>query len=170
MLSIDGAVTRKATTDMTALVVAGQPADVRRCVIEHAEAGRWTGHELRERVWHWAERYPKSLRTVVIETNNGGDLCVEVLEPFPPNVEVIDYRNGGDKRLRIEAQAKQYRRGAVLHATRLPELEDQQCAWSPALLRAPGSDDLIDANSGAIRWCLFGWPGDIEPKLRAVRS
>ena len=139
MLSIDGAVTRKATSDMTALVVAGQPADVRRCVIEHAEAGRWTGHELRERVWHWAERYPKSLRTVVIETNNGGDLCVEVLEPFPPNVEVIDYRNGGDKRLRIEAQAKQYRRGAAQTTpARLPELEDQQCAWSPALLRAPG--------------------------------
>ena len=170
VLSIDGAVTRKATSDMTALVVAGQPADVRRCVIEHAEAGRWTGHELRERVWHYAELYPKSLRTVVIETNNGGDLCVEVLEPFPPNVEVIDYRNGGDKRLRIEAEAKQYRRGAVLHATRLPELEDQQCAWSPALLRAPGSDDLIDANSGAIRWCLFGWPGDVEPRLRPVRS
>ena len=25
--------------------------------------------------------------------------------------------------------------------------------------RARYLDDLIDANSGAIRWCLFGWPG-----------
>jgi Terminase RNaseH-like domain len=170
VLSIDGAVTRKTTSDMSALVVAGQPADVRRCVAEHAQAGRWTGRELRELVWHYAEQYPRTLHTVVIETNNGGDLCIEVLEPFPPGVEVIGYRNSGGKRQRIEALAKQYRRGAVLHATRLPELEDQQCDWSPSLLNSPGVDDLIDAASGAVRWCLFGWPGDVEPKLRPVRS
>jgi len=172
VLSIDGAVTRKATSDMTALVVAGQPADVRRCVVEHAEQGRWTGRELRERVWHYAELYPRSLSTVVIETNNGGDLCVEVLEPFPPGVEVIAYRNEGDKRLRVEALAKHYRRGAVLHATRVPELEDQQCSWSPGL-SGPGVDDLLDADSGAVRWFLTGWPGDTLPKshprLRSVR-
>jgi phage terminase large subunit-like protein len=85
-------------------------------------------------------------------------------------VQVIGYRNGGGKRQRIEALARQYRRGAVLHATRLPELEDQQCDWSPALLNSAGTDDLIDADSGAVRWCLFGWPGDVEPKLRPVRS
>lgn len=149
-------------------MVAGQPADTRRVVIEHAEAGRWTGRELRERVWHWAQTYPKSLDTVVVEVNQGGDLCVEVLEPFPPNVEVIPYRNGREKRLRIEAEAKHYRRGAVLHAARLPELEDQQCAWTPGAA-GPGVDDLLDAASGAVRWFLHGWPADVPPALRAVR-
>jgi len=167
-LSIDGAVTRKVTSDMTALTVGGQPADTRRVVVEHAEQGRWTGHELRERVWHYAELYPKSLTTVVIETNNGGDLCVEVLEPFPPGIEVIAYRNSGEKRLRIEAEARHYRRGAVLHAARIPVLEDQQCAWRPGA-SGPGVDDLLDANSGLIRWFLFGWPGDVAPTLRPVR-
>jgi len=28
--------------------------------------------ELRERIWTYAELYPRSLTTVVIETNNGG--------------------------------------------------------------------------------------------------
>lgn len=171
-LSIDGAVTRRATSDLTALVVGGQPHDPRRVIIEHAEHGRITGLELHDRIWDYAEIYPKSLRTVLVEVNNGGDRWREVLEPFPPSVEeVIEYTVGTHKRARIEGWARHYRRGAVLHAKRLPELEDQQCAWQPSGSgTAPGlSDDLLDAGSALTRYFLTGWPGDAPPKLRSVR-
>ena len=168
-LSIDGAVTRKITSNMTALVVGGQPHDPRRMIIEHAEQGRITGLELRERIWRYAELYPKSLRTIMIEVNNGGDRWREVLEPFPPTIdEVIEYTVGTHKRARIEGWHRHYRRGAVLHATRLPELEDQQCAWQPSgsSTMAGLADDLLDAGSALTRYFLTGWPGD---KLQAVR-
>ena len=171
-LSIDGAVTRKATSDLTGIIVGGQPSDVRRVVIEHAEQGRITGLELRERVWAYAKLYPKTLRTVLIEVNNGGDRWREVLEPFPPTVtDVIEYTVSGSKRQRIEGLHRDYHRGAILHATRLPELEDQQCAWQPlGSGSAPGCpDDLLDAEGALVRYCLTGWPGDIAPSLRTVR-
>lgn len=171
-LSIDGAVTRKATSDLTAIIVGGQPTDPRKVVIEHAEQGRITGLELRERIWAYAELYPKSLRTVLIEVNQGGDRWREVLEPFPPTIaDVIEYTVGGGKRHRIEGLHRNYDRGAVLHATRLPELEDQQCAWQPSGSgSAPGcADDLLDAASALVRHFLTGWPGDTPRRLSAVR-
>lgn len=162
-LSIDGAVTRKATSDLTGIVVGGQPTDPRKVVIEHAEQGRITGLELRERVWSYAALYPRSLTVVMIEVNQGGDRWREVLEPFPPCVEeVIEYTVGTHKRARVEGWHKHYHRGAVLHGTRLPELEDQQCAWQPhGSGSAPGClDDLLDAGSALTRYFLTGWPGD----------
>lgn len=159
VLSIDGAVTRKTTSNLTAIVVAGQPADPRRVVIEHAEQGRMAGHETRDRIWWYAQQYPRSLDTVCVEVNNGGDLWIEILQPFPPSITtVIAYRNIGHKRQRIEALWRRHQRGAVLHATRLPVLEDQQCAWQPSVTDQP--DDLLDADSGAVRCLQDGWPGD----------
>ena len=171
-LSIDGAVTRKATSDLTAIVVGGQPDDVRRVVIEHAEQGRITGLELRERIWRYAALYPRSLDTVLIEVNQGGDRWREVLEPFPPSVtEVVEYTVGSSKRQRVEGLHRHYDRGAVLHATRLPELEDQQCAWQPSGSgSAPGCrDDLLDACSALVRHLLAGWPGDAPRRLTVAR-
>jgi hypothetical protein len=58
----------------------------------------------------------------------------------------------------------------VLHHPALEggELEDQQCLWTPGA----EDDDLLDADSGLVRWYLDGWPGD-QPaadrrRLRAV--
>ena len=161
-LSIDGAVTRKATSDLTAITVGGAATDPRKVVIEHAEQGRIRGLELRERIWEYAKIYPRSLRVVLIETNNGGDRWREVLEPFPECIEeIIEYTVSGTKRQRIEGLHRHYDRGAILHATRLPELEDQQCAWDPTATE----DDLLDSEAGLVRWALTGWPGDGPPPV-----
>jgi hypothetical protein len=158
VLSIDGAVTRKASSDLTAVVVGGQPrSDPRKVILEHAEQGRITGRELRERIHAYAALYPTSLTTVLVEINQGGALWEEVLEPWPDQiVRVIPYTVSGGKRQRIEAFARWYDRGAILHATRLPELEDQECSWTAAAT----TDDLLDAGSALARYLLTGWPGD----------
>ena len=64
--------------------VAGQA--FQRVNVEHAEQGRITGLELRERIWTYAELYPRSLTTVVIETNNGG-LWREVLGAYETPID-----------------------------------------------------------------------------------
>jgi hypothetical protein len=172
-LSIDGAVTRRATSDRTALVVGGQTHEgARQVIVEHAEMGRITAHELQARIWAYADLYPESLDTVLIDGTNGGELWFEVLEPWPDTVEyVIVYSLTGHKRARIEALHRRYTRGAVPHAMRLPELEDQQCAWIPPAtgVRDTQPDDLLDAESGLVRWFLDGWPGDEIPDDRDER-
>jgi len=57
-----------------------------RVNVEHAEQARITGLEMRERIWTYAELYPRSLTTVVIETNNGGALAVRYLLTGWPGV------------------------------------------------------------------------------------
>lgn len=172
-LSIDGAVTRKATSDRTAITVGGVAHEgAREVVIEHAEMGRITAHELQTRIWTYAEMYPETLDTVLIDGTNGGELWREVLEPWPDSIEwVIVYSLTGHKRARIEALHRRYTRVAVLHATRLPELEDQQCAWVPPATagRDTQADDLLDSESGLVRWFLDGWPGDEVPPDVAAR-
>lgn len=159
VISIDGAVTRKSTSNHTAIVVAGQLSDPRRVLIEHAEQGKITGLETRERIWDYCEIYPETLHALVIEVNQGGDRNLEVLAGLPSQLtQIIPYRNSTGKRQRIEGLARRYHTGAILHHPALQggELEDQQCLWRPGA----EDDDLLDAEAGAERWLLDGWPGD----------
>ena len=169
-ISIDGAVTTKSTSNHTAIVVGGQLPDRRKVLIEHAEQGRITGLQLRERIWDYAELYPTTLHTLLIEVNQGGDRNLEVLDPLPAQLTtIIPYRNSTGKRQRIEGLARRYHRGAVLHHPGLEggELEDQQCLWIPGA----EEDDLLDADAGLVRWFLDGWPGDPTAEdRRALRS
>jgi hypothetical protein len=169
-ISIDGAVTTKSTSNHTAIVVGGQLPDPRKVLIEHAEQGKITGLQLRERVWDYCERYPRTLHTLLIEVNQGGDRNLEVLDSLPTQLTtIIPYRNSTGKRQRIEGLARRYHRGAILHVPELEggELEDQQCLWVPGA----EEDDLLDADAGLVRWFLDGWPGDpsaADRRLRAV--
>lgn len=158
-ISIDGAVTTKSTSNQTAIVVGGQLPDPRKVLVEHAEQGRITGLQLRERIWDYCELYPQTLHTLLIEVNQGGNRNLEVLDPLPSQLTtIIPYRNSTGKRQRIEGLARRYHRGAVLHHPELEngELEDQQCLWVPGA----EEDDLLDADAGLVRWFLDGWPGD----------
>lgn len=166
-ISIDGAVTRNAKSNHTAIVVGGQLPDPRLVLIEHAEQGKITGLQLRERVWDYCEIYPETLDTLLIEVNQGGERNLEVLAGLPSQLTtIIPYRNSTGKRQRIEGMARRYHTGAILHhpAIKDGELEDQQCLWRPGA----EDDDLLDAEAGLERWFLDGWPGD--PSARDRRT
>lgn len=147
VLYVDPAMTNNRRSDQTALVVVGVDAAGRRAVVEHAEAGSLHGVELRERIWSLVERHPRTLREVVVEANQGGDRWREILRPLPQGVRLDLEHVSGSKRSRLEVALDHYQRGAVVHARRLPVLEDQALAWSPAADR----DDVLDALAGALR-------------------
>lgn len=159
ILSIDGAVTKKATSDHSAvavLAVSGStPATMRVCV-EHAESGHWSRTELKERAWALTAQYPRSLRTWLVDATGSGDHWLEALSPPPPGVEIVPFTTTTDpKRHRIETLFDDYARGAVLHGRRLPALEGQMVSWKPGK-SGPAVDDLIDAVRAGKDFLLYG--------------
>jgi hypothetical protein len=159
ILSIDGAVTRKATSDHSAvavLAVSGStPATMRVCV-EHAESGHWSRTELKERAWALTAQYPRSLRTWLVDATGSGDHWLEALSPPPPGVEIVPFTTTADpKRHRIETLFDDYARGAVLHGRRLAGLEGQMVSWKPGK-SGPAVDDLIDAVRAGKDFLLYG--------------
>lgn len=155
VLSIDTAVTRKDTSDYTALAVVGSDGLRQRASVENAWAGKVTGGQIREMIWQWCSKppYPDTLREVIIEVNQGGDLWSEILLPLPPRVRLVPYPARGNKTVRIKHLHRQYERGAVWHHHRLLALETQQVQWPHVL-----NDDLVDTVAAGVRWAI----GDIQ--------
>lgn len=171
ILSIDGAVTRKATSDHSAvavLAVSGStPATMRVCV-EHAESGHWSRTELKERAWALTAQYPRSLRTWLVDATGSGDHWLEALSPPPPGVEIVPFTTTADpKRHRIETLFDDYARGAVLHGRRLAALEGQMVSWKPGK-SGPAVDDLIDAVRAGKDFLLYG-DASRAPAKKGVR-
>lgn len=150
VLYADVATTNNARSDLSALVLVGLDRTGRRAVVEYAEAGRWWGRELYDRMVQLTEAMPGTLREWVVETNQGGDRWREILAPVPRGVVLDTEHVSGSKRSRIEAALAEYQRGAVEHAMPMPQLEQQMLAWTPAA----DEDDLLDALAGALRRVL----------------
>ncbi len=153
-LFIDGAVTRKVTSDRTAMVIVGRDQARRHAVIEYAQAFRISAETLRQRIHRLKARKP-TLRTVIVEVNNGGDLWEEMLtlegrEPLPRGLKLVTDWASVSKQARVEQALQWYETNRVFHAKEFVELEREMVMFpSPRI-----TDDLVDAATGALRWAL----------------
>jgi hypothetical protein len=147
-LSVDGAVTTRATSDFTGLSVVswtppveGLPA---RCMVEFAQAVRLQGAALRDRVMQILESFPH-IGAVLVETNQGGDMWHEVLHGLP--VKVVTVHNSEPKTVRAGRLLNLYQLipTRVVHAEPLPALEEQMTAFPNVL-----HDDLVDSVGNAV--------------------
>lgn len=144
MLSIDPATTAKRASDFTGLAVVSWSAQHRRCTVHAALALKVApGPLLRDRVLALLDEYPQ-IGLILIEVNQGGDTWQSVLHHMPVKVKTVHQNE--PKFTRAEAVLNHYQRGRVLHARRLPELEQQMCAFP----KAP-NDDMVDAAGSAVR-------------------
>lgn len=144
MLSIDPATTAKKASDFTGLAVVAWSAERRRCTVHAAWALKVPpGPLLRDRVLAILDEFPQ-IGLILIEVNQGGDTWQSVLHHMPVRVKTVHQNE--PKFTRAEAVLNHYQRGRVLHARRLPELEQQMCAFP----KAP-NDDMVDAAGSAIR-------------------
>lgn len=143
VLSIDPAVTTKEKSDYTALaLVAYDRHSDRACVLNVWNRRIPPGEPLRELVLAILDEYPQTLG-VLVESNQGGDTWRTILHGLPVRLDAV--HQTAAKELRAEHLLNHYQRGRVLHAQRIPALENQMLAF-------PGGafDDCIDAVGTAV--------------------
>ena len=153
-LSVDGAVTTKKNSDFTGLSVVswappragaeGQPGTPARCLVKFAQAVKLKGKPLRARILQILESFPE-VGAILVESNQGGDLWLEVFHNLP--VKVVTFTNSDKKETRAERLLNLYQLipTRVMHAEPLPALEEQMVAFP----KAP-NDDLVDSVGNAV--------------------
>lgn len=84
--------------------------------------------------------------TIVVEINQGGDMCEFVIHTIDRYVPVTKVRASKGKYTRAEPVSALYEQGKVHHVGFFAELEDQLCEWEPG----NNSPDRLDALVWAI--------------------
>ena len=125
-------------------------------------------HSLRARPERWAHAVREAVVVhgadhVVAEANQGGDMVRAVLQAAAPELTVKLVHASRGKRARAEPVAALYAAGRVGHAIRMPELEDQMCAFGSD--EETASPDRVDALVWALA-ALFG--KEAEPRMRRL--
>lgn len=82
---------------------------------------------------------------VVIETNQGGDMCRNTLRTVRPALPVKEVRASRGKHVRAEPISALYQTGRVFHVGTFPELERQLCLFTAEGYEGNGSPDRADA-------------------------
>ncbi len=83
--------------------------------------------------------------SIVIERNQGGDMCRHTLRTVRPSLPVIEVTATRGKHVRAEPIAALYALGKISHVGTFPELEQQMCQMTAAGYAGEGSPDRCDA-------------------------
>ena len=160
VVAVDPAVTAKAGSDETGIIVAGVGFDDRGYVLEDASLkaspGEWARAAVEAyRRWH--------ADLIVAEINNGGDLVAHTVYTVDPHVSLTLVRASRGKLARAEPVAALYEQGKIDHAGAFEALETQMCEpW----VRSP---DRVDALVWAISELMLGEDEELLMRRGRVR-
>ena len=154
VVAVDPPATSRRTSDACGIVVAALDDNDRAVVLQDATLAA-------ARPQDWAARAVSLYRRheadcIVAEVNQGGDMVAAVLKTIDPAVPVREVRASRGKWLRAEPVAALYAQGRVVHAARMPELEDEMCDFGPDGLSGGRSPDRMDALVWAVHELLLG--------------
>ncbi|MCO5147013.1 MAG: terminase family protein [Aquamicrobium sp.] len=162
VVAVDPPATARRTSDACGIVVAGLDDTDRAVVLEDATLAAARPQDWAARAVALYRRYEADC--IVAEVNQGGDMVAAVLRTVDPAVPVKEVRASRGKWLRAEPVAALYAQGRVVHAARLPELEDEMCDFGPDGLSGGRSPDRMDALVWAIHDLLLGRA--MRPRIR----
>lgn len=145
VVGVDPAVTSPETglqPDEHGIAVCAEGADGRGYLLEDAS--------LRGTPKQWSTRavamYDKwEADAVVIEVNQGGDMCRHTLESVRPGLPIIEVRATRGKHVRAEPISSLYELGMVSHVGTFPELEAQLCKFTGSGYMGEDSPDRAEA-------------------------
>ena len=139
VVAIDPAITARADSDETGIVVAGIGEDGHGYVLDdrtlRGSPNDWSRAAIAAYHQHKADR-------IVAEANQGGDMVGHTLRTVDRNVPVRLVHASRGKRTRAEPIAAMYEQCRIHHVGFHPQLEDQLCTWVP---NEGASPDRLDA-------------------------
>lgn len=139
VVAVDPAVSNKAESAETGIVVAGIGIDDRAYVLDDLSL-RGSPDEWGRAVITAYNRY--SADRIIAEANQGGDMVTHTLRTVDRNAPIRLVHASRGKRTRAEPVAALYEQGRVSHVGLHGLLEDQMCAWVPDVSASP---DRLDA-------------------------
>lgn len=140
VVAVDPAITEDG--DEHGIVVAAVGQDQRGYVLDDASC-QGTPQEWAQRAWAMFDKWDAD--AMVIERNQGGDMCREVLRSVRPSPRPIEVVATKGKHVRAEPIASLYQLGNASHVGTFPELEGQMCQMTHAGYQGEGSPDRVDA-------------------------
>lgn len=142
VVAIDPAVSSDEGANETGIVVAGAGEDGRGYVLDDVSlvAGpkQWATRAVAAFDHYQAD-------AIVIEVNQGGEMCKQTLRAVRMGVPVMEVRATRGKHVRAEPIAALYSMGRVSHVGTFEKLEDQLCKFTAAGYEGDGSPDRADA-------------------------
>ncbi len=154
IVAVDPAVSSEEHSDEHGIVVAGLSETGHAYIFEDAttkgEPTKWARRAVAMFDMFEAD-------AIVIEKNQGGDMCRHVLESVRPGLPIIEVHATRGKHVRAEPIAAMYSVGRVHHIGNFPQLEAQMCQVTSAGYEGEGSPDRVDA----LVWALT----EIFPRL-----
>jgi predicted phage terminase large subunit-like protein len=148
VVAVDPPVTSTAGSDSCGIIVAGLGVDQRAYVIaDRTVQGREPTTWAKAAV---AAYHDHEANTIVVETNQGGDLLVQMFKSIDARVPVKKVYASRGKYLRAEPVSSLYSEGRVAHVGAFPELERQMCDFAADGLAHGKSPDRLDALVWAI--------------------
>lgn len=142
VVAIDPAISAEKGSNETGIIACGLGADERGYVLEDVSCV--AGPE------EWARKaitlYDMlDADAVVIETNQGGEMCRATLQALRPGLPVIEVQATRGKHVRAEPISALYSVGKISHVGAFPELEHQMCSITADGYTGDGSPDRADA-------------------------
>jgi phage terminase large subunit-like protein len=148
VVAVDPPVTSTAGSDSCGIVVAGLGVDKRAYVIaDRTVQGREPTTWAKAAV---AAYHDHEADAIVVETNQGGDLLVQMFRSIDALVPVKKVYASRGKWVRAEPVSTLYAEGRVAHVGEFPELERQMCDFAADGLSHGKSPDRLDALVWAI--------------------
>jgi len=143
VVSIDPAVSKTATSDETAIIVAGE-LNGHGYIIDDL-SGRYSPKEWAIVAINAARKYGADC--IVAEKNQGGDLVESNLRQFDSLIRIKLLTASKGKDVRAEPVYSLYEQGKIWHVGNLPQLEWQMVTFNPLTGSSP---DRVDAMVYAI--------------------
>ncbi len=164
VVAVDPAISSEPHSDTHGIVVVGLGEDGRGYVLaDYSRKGaprQWADTAIAAFDEFGADR-------IVVEKNQGGDMCKSTLQAARPGVPVTDVWATRGKHVRAEPISALYHHGRVSHVGTFPELEDQMCQMTAGGYEGEGSPDRCDA----LVWGLTDlFPQMVTPKAKAKRT
>ena len=163
VVAVDPPVTSTAGSDSCGIIVAGLGVDRRAYVIaDRTVQGREPTTWAKAAV---AAYHDHEADTIVVETNQGGDLLVQMFKSIDAMVPVKKVYASRGKYVRAEPVSTLYAEGRVAHVGEFPELERQMCDFAADGLANGKSPDRLDALVWAITELMLAF--HTKPTVRS---